>query len=629
MPDDAMPAEDVTLGGIPRFRSARGPDANGETAALPYEEVSRRYQALGEEIRSRFEREVTVISVDVVHSTALKHGIDPLDAQITFDEYHRWVGACLAARGCPSEDIHWSGDGMVAIFNDAPAAYEATRALLEGLPAFNHRRNRLSREVQIRVGVHSGSIMTGAAESLGKLASPTLDRAALLQKSAGSNQSLFSETTYSLLHLEMTGSTTVQNDFLPVRRYLPQPTVCYAFPPHSETISDATVLPPDRSVAPSYPVPSHDGVAEELTLAPPPAAVAARSSRWVWIAAAIGGTILGGGVLATAMMPKRPAGGAGIPLPAPVTYQGLKSDGTPNEPGTVGNAPAPVTGGNEPAAPVKPPPSPPSAPGLSREAWTSPDATSGIPPTFIPAPPERKWLLSIGVSRYRSQAYSVPGAQLSAQTAAALLQQSAGVLSGHTRVITDEGATRESIAEAFQWLQQNAGSGKDTVFLYLAGTGVLAPNRPDIRQSGGNGYAFVPHDGDPDDLPATAVFGADIAAWLAATRCQTVVLILDTDGAAGMDLPSQSDPGRQMVLFAASGAQATLRRSTGISALVTGLAEGLQGSADRNGDQFVSTAELLSYLTQRVTERTGGAQVPEARTGFAGALPELQLLVRR
>src|SRR5438445_399954 len=148
-----------------------------QTGGLSYEEAKSRYQQLGDAIRDRYEREITALSVDVAQSSQIKVGApSPLDAQLAFDAYHRFVEQILAAHGCGPNEFTWAGDGLLAIFEQPEPAVAAGRALLEGVSRFNARL-KLAQHISIRIGVHTGRILPGESPGLGKIASPTFDLA--------------------------------------------------------------------------------------------------------------------------------------------------------------------------------------------------------------------------------------------------------------------------------------------------------------------------------------------------------------------------------------------------------------------------------------------------------------------
>lgn len=582
-----------------------------QTGALTYDEVKKRYLELGDQIRQRYEREYTAVSIDIVQSGLSKMAGSDLDAQLTFDAYHNWIETKLQAFGCVHPNFTWAGDGLLAIFESPDAAVACARSIRDELGAFNSRSNRLQRALQIRIGVHTGSILPGDSPGLGKIASRTFDLAAHLQKSARPNQIRLSETTYALLR-EGAGQ------FVPDSAELPNPSAVFVYPP--DTAGGAGYQPPSYST----PAPA---------AAPAPAAPARAPSALPWIIASATGAVAVV-VVVFLMMNRTPAptpggGGGGSPLQV-IRPQG---GGGSTAPGSGGGQSAPAPNPTAPpavpaqatgAAPAPPAGRPPSPYEPARAAWRSPAAGSGLPPSFTPAPAERKWLLAVGVGRYQDSAFTAEGAGSDARFAAGVLQRSLGIPEGHSRVISDGEATLDGIKSGFQWLQQNADSGQDLVIVYLAGAAVMAPDRADFRHAGGTGYALLPADGSSKDLPGTALYGADVAAWLGATHCQTALVFADTAHAAALDLPGGNDPGRLAALVAGSGAvQKGGARGQQASAFAESLAAGLSGAADARADGRITMDELRQYLSGDLPRRSGNAQNPEFRAGFGGFLPEL------
>lgn len=587
-----------------------------QSGALTYDEVKRRYLELGDRIRQRYEREYTAVSVDVVQSGLSKFDANELDAQLTFDKYHNWIDGSLEAFGCRHPNFTWAGDGLLAIFEQPEAAVAFARSVIDELPHFNSRHNRLPRPVQVRIGIHTGAILPGDSPGLGKIASRTFDLAGHLQKSALPNQVRISETTYVLLK-EGAGQ------FVATSAELPNPSAIFVYPAH-------TAAPGGRLSTPPGTAPTQ-GTGAPVASPSTSAVSHGRAHALPWVLA--GSAVLGVVVAAAILWPRnasntRPASPGGLQVIRP------QAGGTPQP----GNAAAPAAVPAPAAAPATPPAETrgesPTAPAAarapspwepSRAAWRSPDADSGLPPRFDPAPPERKWLLAIGVGRYGDPALSAETGGGDAQYAAAALQRAAGIPAGNVRVLTDTQATLDGIKGAFQWLQRSASSGKDTVFVYLAGGAAMVPDRPDFRHQTGTGYAFLPQDASSKDLPNSAIYGHDIATWLAATRAQTLVVLADTAHAAALDLPSASDPGRQAGLLAATSAvQKPAGRGAQASHFAESLAAGVSGQADLNRDRRITLDEVRQFLAGEVARRSRGAQSPAAQAGFGGYLPEVQ-----
>lgn len=584
-----------------------------QSGTLTYEEARKKYTELGDAIHHRYEQEVTALSLDVVNSTAVKVSGSPLDAQLTFDAYHCWVEERLAAHGCGPDAYTWAGDGLLAVFKHPEPAVATARGLIDGLAIFNARFNRLQERIEVRIGVHTGRMLPGEAPGVGKVASHTFDLAARLQKTSAPNQVAISETTYT--HLKEGAG-----QFIRVPRELPGPAACFAYPPES------VVARPGAEPEPALPDRTRVLSARPPTGVPP-------SIPWILAGAAaaaalvVGGLALGGAFSRPAL--QNSAATAEGPQPIvlgqdpPVWNGPPANDAAGGRPGGPAGSPA----GNVPAAGNPPPIAVPNATPTpawepSRRIWRSGEADSGLPARFVTPSADRRWLVSIGVGSYRDRSFAAEGAGAHAVEVARLLQRVAGVPSAQTRVLRDDQATVNNIKLVFQWLQQNAASGRDLVFVYLAGAGTMAPERPGAGTPGGSAYALAPHDADSRDPAASFIYGTDLAAWLGATRAQQIIVLADTAHAGAMPVPQVTDQGRQYGVLASS--TAIQRAVPGVFS--QSLAVALSGNADANGDRRIALEELRGFLSLEVARRTSGAQTPEAHAGFGGFLPEVLLL---
>ena len=138
-------------------------------------------------------RTSTFMSIDVIGSTTLKQGEVEQDIVYTFLAYHKQVTD--AAYQHHGEVIHISGDGVMARFQKADDAVAMADTLLKSLPTFNKKQNRLGREFQLRIGIHTGEVLEHESQQAGRLISQTLDIAAKLQQAASPNRALLSDVT--------------------------------------------------------------------------------------------------------------------------------------------------------------------------------------------------------------------------------------------------------------------------------------------------------------------------------------------------------------------------------------------------------------------------------------------------
>jgi class 3 adenylate cyclase len=550
-----------------------------QSGRLSYEQAKQRYMQLGDVIKNRYEREVTALSLDVVQSQETKRTGTALDAQLTFDAFRRLVEDRLRQNGCGAGSFTWAGDGLLAIFETPQNAVQVALGLLDALPLFNARGNRLPRPLQVRIGVHTGPMLPTAGQGLGEIASDTFDLAAHLQKVAEPNQMLISEASHAAIE-------DASGPFVPVNRQLPLPATCFAFPPPSPIST-----------------PIQDGRAPDR-LVYRPAAVGGIALAAVLV---LGGALwLGGRALRSDQ--------AAAPLPE----QNLRLEPSGAAvPGNGANPPpvqvVPPSVSEQEPAPMQPPPAGGGSLEPARTVWRSPAASSGIPVQLMPVAPELRWLVSIGISRTADPNLSAPGADADAQSVAQILRQSAAIPAAHTRLLLNEQASGNNIRALFRALQEQS-TGREALFVYLA-----AP----AGDAGGR-YAFAPSDGRAA-LGTSLISGDEVSAWLAAGAFQTVVLMVDTALGGRITLPTSPDPGREFALLRLN-AQSRPGRGAG---LVEALAAGLSGQADLDGDRGISLAELKQYLEADLPVRSQGLARLETATGFGGYLPEMVFLPLR
>lgn len=122
------------------------------------------------------------LSVDVVGSTGMKAGADPLLVEHSFGQFRAWLEEVI--RGHAGEMQSAAGDGMMCLFRDEASAIRAARELQIRIGEFNAERNRLGQPFQIRCGITSGTVALEPGVPIGHLNSPILDRAAAIQKRA-------------------------------------------------------------------------------------------------------------------------------------------------------------------------------------------------------------------------------------------------------------------------------------------------------------------------------------------------------------------------------------------------------------------------------------------------------------
>lgn len=128
------------------------------------------------------EKFVTFLSVDIVGSTRMKAESDPLSVEFTFNEYHKFVESVAVRHGGRVHST--AGDGVTVVFDDPKQAFAASRALLAGLFEFNSFRNRIGKPIELRAGLHTGSVLAPGQDVTSVNFAHVIDIAAHMQKMA-------------------------------------------------------------------------------------------------------------------------------------------------------------------------------------------------------------------------------------------------------------------------------------------------------------------------------------------------------------------------------------------------------------------------------------------------------------
>jgi class 3 adenylate cyclase len=139
------------------------------------------------------ERFVTFLSIDIVGSTRAKAESDPLSVEFTFNEYHKYVESVAFKHGGRVHST--AGDGVTVAFEDPKHAYACGKTLLAGLFEFNAYRNKLARPIELRGGLHTGSVLAPGQDIKSVNFAHVIDIAAHMQKVCPIGCLAVSETT--------------------------------------------------------------------------------------------------------------------------------------------------------------------------------------------------------------------------------------------------------------------------------------------------------------------------------------------------------------------------------------------------------------------------------------------------
>lgn len=224
------------------------------------------------------------------------------------------------------------------------------------------------------------------------------------------------------------------------------------------------------------------------------------------------------------------------------------------------------------------------------------------------------YVAAVGVSRYANPVINLQQAAKDARDFARSLERQQGAFyeAVHTRVLTDEGATRAAVLDALNWLRTKPGP-NDIAVLFFAGHGVV---------DAADTYYFLPYDMRESQLQRSAVSEMQLRDALAAVKGRTLFFV-DTcyaNRAIGkldrretvrlVNGLSQSEMG--VIVFSGSAPRQESLESAawGNGAFTKALLDGLGGLADSRRVGFVTHVGLDGYVARAVRTLTAGRQTP-------------------
>lgn len=228
---------------------------------------------------------------------------------------------------------------------------------------------------------------------------------------------------------------------------------------------------------------------------------------------------------------------------------------------------------------------------------------------------EKNWAVIVGIDHYQSLP-GLTGAVKGAKLVAQKLVKDFGFNQENIIELYNDDATRSNILNAFDKLtDQQMISQKDRVFIFFAGHAVTRP-------VGGKDVGFImPVDGVVEKLFGTAVSTDQLQAIEGATPAKQVFFCMDacyggtifTRG-LGLVLPNQGESGtaraysakasRTALTAGSKDEEVTDMADQGIDAFTYYLLQGLNGTADVNGDKIVTASELADFVAKSVRYRT-------------------------
>ena len=142
------------------------------------------------------QQSLTFVALDVVGSTRMKIGEDPIVIEQTFLTYQKMIEHLL--QRFQAYKSTWTPDGQMAAFKTPELGILFAKAVLGALPEFN-QKSLLKTPFRLRVGVNTGMVSTDDATPMEKISSFCIDLTGHLQKYAEPDTMWVSEHTWKSL----------------------------------------------------------------------------------------------------------------------------------------------------------------------------------------------------------------------------------------------------------------------------------------------------------------------------------------------------------------------------------------------------------------------------------------------
>ena len=227
--------------------------------------------------------------------------------------------------------------------------------------------------------------------------------------------------------------------------------------------------------------------------------------------------------------------------------------------------------------------------------------------------------LVIGVSEYKETNAKAVYADIDAKVFKDYAIEKLGVPRNRVKTLVNDGADEKDMLLAIKrWLARAAKRGKTDVYIFFAGHGLASDD--------GSKMYLLPYDGAPELLDDTAILRDRLFSDVAAANPRSVTVFLDTcysGTTRGTDMLiasrpiairalKQSIPDNFTVMTATAGDQTAKPLEEAKHGMFSYfLMKGMEGEADANNDNEITTGELHSYVQTNVIQQSSGSQTPE------------------
>ncbi len=127
-------------------------------------------------------RDLSFLAIDVVDSTNMKLGEEPVIIEHDFNQYRDFITCKFKENGYIKAS--WTPDGVMACFNTTEQAIAAAKDILLSLPDFNKTTKMMKRDFHIRCGINTGFVYYDLSTPLEEFSDRVIDIAGHMQKYA-------------------------------------------------------------------------------------------------------------------------------------------------------------------------------------------------------------------------------------------------------------------------------------------------------------------------------------------------------------------------------------------------------------------------------------------------------------
>ncbi len=208
-------------------------DAVVELAIAPLRAKLAAAQPLSLQAAGQTLRQVSILFLDMVGSTALSQHLDPEDIHVLLDGVLDRCTTLVGTQG--GKVLQYAGDSLLAVFGSEVAreddAERAVRAGLMLLDQGRRQRESVTRahgrdDFALRIGIHTGNVLLGGVDSEGTIRGLAVAIAARMEQTAPAGTLRISRDTYrqvrGLFDVEVQAPIAVHGLDEPVASYLVQ-----------------------------------------------------------------------------------------------------------------------------------------------------------------------------------------------------------------------------------------------------------------------------------------------------------------------------------------------------------------------------------------------------------------------